>query len=173
MIPRWIERGPHCAPLRMHVCHICLTSLVFIFHLLRHIHVCFFSLPLPCMFLLPTRTFDPEEADFFYMPIYSSCFIFPIHCWADGPWWHAPSGRTVSNESWNGPFIYVPHHRNITHVSPSPHTHTPTLIPTGPRVMHVTNMMIEARDWVKSHFPYWDRRGGRDHIWFMSHDEGG
>jgi hypothetical protein len=38
--------------------------------------------------------------------------------------------------------------------------------------MHVTNMMVEARDWVKSHFPYWDRRGGRDHIWLMNHDEG-
>ncbi|KAG1671014.1 hypothetical protein FOA52_014258 [Chlamydomonas sp. UWO 241] len=79
------------------------------------------------------RTFDPEEADFFYVPIYSSCFIFPIHCWADGPWWHAPS---------------------------------------GPRVMHVTNMMLEARDWFRKQFPYWDRRGGRDHIWLMSHDEG-
>lgn len=38
--------------------------------------------------------------------------------------------------------------------------------------MHVTNMMLEARDWVRKQFPYWDRRGGRDHIWFMAHDEG-
>lgn len=38
--------------------------------------------------------------------------------------------------------------------------------------MHVTNMMIEARDWVRSHFPWWDRRGGADHIWLMNHDEG-
>ncbi|KAJ9511447.1 hypothetical protein QJQ45_029894, partial [Haematococcus lacustris] len=79
------------------------------------------------------RTFDPEEADYFYMPIYSSCFIYPIHCWADGPWWHSPS---------------------------------------GPRVMHVTNMLLEARDWVRSHFPWWNRRGGRDHIFLMTHDEG-
>ncbi|KXZ54467.1 hypothetical protein GPECTOR_4g532 [Gonium pectorale] len=79
------------------------------------------------------RTFDPEQADFFYVPVYSSCFIFPIHCYADGPWWHAPS---------------------------------------GPRVMHVTNMMLEVRDWVRKHFPYWDRRGGRDHVWLMTHDEG-
>ncbi|KAG2424862.1 hypothetical protein HYH02_015125 [Chlamydomonas schloesseri] len=79
------------------------------------------------------RTFDPEAADFFYVPVYGSCFIFPLHCYADGPWWYAPS---------------------------------------GPRVMHVTNMMLEVRDWIRKHFPYWDRRGGRDHIWLMTHDEG-
>ncbi|GLI60030.1 hypothetical protein VaNZ11_002095 [Volvox africanus] len=79
------------------------------------------------------RTFDPETADYFYVPMYSSCFIFPLHCYADGPWWHVPS---------------------------------------GPRVMHVTNMMLEIRDWIRKHFPYWDRRGGRDHIWLMTHDEG-
>ncbi len=38
------------------------------------------------------RTFDPEEADFFYVPIHATCFIFPIHSWADGPWWYAPGG---------------------------------------------------------------------------------
>ena len=38
--------------------------------------------------------------------------------------------------------------------------------------MHVTHMMLEARDWVRRHWPYWDRRGGRDHIWLMTHDEG-
>ena len=79
------------------------------------------------------RTFDAEDADFFYVPLYSSCFIFPIHCWADGPWWYAPS---------------------------------------GPRVMHVTNLMLEVRDWIKEQFPWWDRRRGRDHIWLMTHDEG-
>ncbi|GFH09433.1 EGF-like domain-containing protein, partial [Haematococcus lacustris] len=83
--------------------------------------------------LTRSRTFDPEEADYFYMPIYTSCFIYPIHCWADGPWWHSPS---------------------------------------GPRVMHVANMLLEARDWVRSHFPWWNRRGGRDHIFLMTHDEG-
>ncbi|GFR49029.1 hypothetical protein Agub_g11051, partial [Astrephomene gubernaculifera] len=79
------------------------------------------------------RTFDPDQADFFYVPVYGSCFIYPVHCYADGPWWHVPS---------------------------------------GPRVMHVTNMMLEVRDWIRQHFPFWDRRGGRDHIWLMTHDEG-
>ncbi|KAL6758371.1 exostosin-like glycosyltransferase [Haematococcus lacustris] len=36
------------------------------------------------------RTFDPEEADFFYVPQYSTCFIFPIKNWADFPWFGPP-----------------------------------------------------------------------------------
>jgi hypothetical protein len=32
----------------------------------------------------------------------------------------------------------------------------------------MTNMFIEAWSWVRSHHPYWDRRGGRDHI-IVSH----
>ena len=32
------------------------------------------------------------------------------------------------------------------------------------RVHAATNMMIEAHSWVRSHLPYWDRSGGRDHI---------
>eukprot|EP00201_Polytomella_parva_P016605 CAMPEP_0175065286 /NCGR_PEP_ID=MMETSP0052_2-20121109/15834_1 /TAXON_ID=51329 ORGANISM="Polytomella parva, Strain SAG 63-3" /NCGR_SAMPLE_ID=MMETSP0052_2 /ASSEMBLY_ACC=CAM_ASM_000194 /LENGTH=538 /DNA_ID=CAMNT_0016331791 /DNA_START=174 /DNA_END=1787 /DNA_ORIENTATION=- len=79
------------------------------------------------------RTFDPEEADFFYVPVYSSCMIFPLHCYADGPWFHAPN---------------------------------------GPRVMHATVQIAEAKKWIQKTFPYWDRRKGRDHIWLMNHDEG-
>jgi hypothetical protein len=26
------------------------------------------------------RTLDPEEADYFYLPIYTSCLIFPVLC---------------------------------------------------------------------------------------------
>ena len=25
------------------------------------------------------RTLDPEEADFFYVPVYHSCYMWPIH----------------------------------------------------------------------------------------------
>ncbi len=35
---------------------------------------------------IPHRTLDPEEADFFYLPIYLTCFIWPVLGWADGPW---------------------------------------------------------------------------------------
>jgi hypothetical protein len=44
---------------------------------------------------LTGRTFDPEEADFFYVPVYSSCFIFPIFAYNDWPWWGAPRGRLL------------------------------------------------------------------------------
>lgn len=27
------------------------------------------------------RTLDPEEADFFYVPLYTSCYMWPIHGW--------------------------------------------------------------------------------------------
>ncbi|GAX80494.1 hypothetical protein CEUSTIGMA_g7932.t1 [Chlamydomonas eustigma] len=36
------------------------------------------------------RTFDPEEADYFYVHPYTSCLIFPVFAWADGPWWPGP-----------------------------------------------------------------------------------
>ncbi|KAG1664527.1 hypothetical protein FOA52_012994 [Chlamydomonas sp. UWO 241] len=36
------------------------------------------------------RTFDPEEADFFYVPQYSNCMMFPLHGWADFPWFAPP-----------------------------------------------------------------------------------
>lgn len=37
----------------------------------------------------PHRTMDPEEADLFYVPAYPSCFMWPVHGWADYPWWHS------------------------------------------------------------------------------------
>ena len=43
----------------------------------------------------PHRTFDPEEADFFFMPIYGSCMIMPIMGWADFPWFGPPSGDSL------------------------------------------------------------------------------
>ena len=44
----------------------------------------------PCKPLAPCRTFDPEEADFFYVPVYITCLIFPVLGWADFPFYHAP-----------------------------------------------------------------------------------
>ncbi|KAG2445204.1 hypothetical protein HYH02_008672 [Chlamydomonas schloesseri] len=79
------------------------------------------------------RTFDPEEADFFHVPMYITCYFWPIMGWSDGPWWHAPNGL---------------------------------------RVMHGANMISELHGWLQTKLPYWNRRGGRDHIWLMAHDEG-
>ncbi|GFR52399.1 hypothetical protein Agub_g14911 [Astrephomene gubernaculifera] len=80
------------------------------------------------------RTFDPEEADYFYVPMYITCFMWPVLGWADHPWWHAPYAHS--------------------------------------RPMHVANMILEAHQWLSTSFPWWNRRGGRDHIWLMAHDEG-
>ena len=35
-------------------------------------------------------TFDPEEADFFYVPIYVTTLMWPVLVWADFPFFHAP-----------------------------------------------------------------------------------
>lgn len=82
----------------------------------------------------PHRTFDPEEADFFYVPAYSSCYPFPVMGWADFPWFHDPRA--------------------------------------DPRVMHASNMLLDVKRWLQASFPWWDRRGGKDHIWVFAHDEG-
>lgn len=33
------------------------------------------------------------------------------------------------------------------------------------RVMQAMFMLVEAQKWVEANFPWWRRRGGRDHIW--------
>ncbi|KAG2455017.1 hypothetical protein HYH02_000842 [Chlamydomonas schloesseri] len=81
----------------------------------------------------PHRTFDPEEADFFYVPHQASCLPFPIGAWADFPWF--PDAG-------------------------------------GPRTRQMLNMVIEAVQWINATFPFWQRRGGRDHIFTFTHDEG-
>ncbi|GFR40871.1 hypothetical protein Agub_g1522 [Astrephomene gubernaculifera] len=79
------------------------------------------------------RTFDPEEADYFYVPHYASCLPFPIGVWADYPWFKGPG---------------------------------------GPRVRQMVNMLLETVDWINTTYPYWQRRGGKDHIFLFTHDEG-
>ncbi|GAX85634.1 hypothetical protein CEUSTIGMA_g13049.t1 [Chlamydomonas eustigma] len=87
--------------------------------------------------LSPHRTLDPDEADFFYVPVYSAC-IFDLWMKTPKPRWPDVPGAS-----------------------------------DGPRPMIAHNMMEAARQWVSSTFPrHWDRRGGKDHIWLMAHDEG-
>jgi hypothetical protein len=46
------------------------------------------------------RTLDPEEADFFYVPVYSACFVDGgVFGSADAPWFHAPSKSRVKGAS--------------------------------------------------------------------------
>lgn len=72
------------------------------------------------------RTLDPEEADFFYMPMYTACLQFPIAGFLDHPWFHTPSRSA--------------------------------------RVYVAASMLHEAQHWVRSQYPYWDRKQGRDHF---------
>jgi hypothetical protein len=52
----------------------------------------------------PHRTLDPEEADFFYVPAYTSCYMWPVHAWADYPFWHSHGGvRTQQQAPGAGP----------------------------------------------------------------------
>ncbi|KAK2080891.1 hypothetical protein QBZ16_000745 [Prototheca wickerhamii] len=81
----------------------------------------------------PHRTLDPEEADFFYVPVYTNMVIIPVTGWTDGPYYYSPVQY---------------------------------------RTMHATSFLDEAQHWIQSHYPYWDRKGGRDHIWLVTHDEG-
>jgi hypothetical protein len=81
----------------------------------------------------PHRTFDPEEADFFYVPVYMACLIYPVTGYADFPWFPGPGGL---------------------------------------RVQQASSMVLEVKQWIDSRFPYWKKRGGKDHIWLFTHDEG-
>ena len=80
------------------------------------------------------RTLDPEEADFFYLPVYTACWQNPVHGYLDFPWFHGSSQSR--------------------------------------RVHTAVNMMIEAHHWIQTTYPYWNRRGGKDHIVLAPHDEG-
>ncbi len=40
------------------------------------------------------------------------------------------------------------------------------------RVKNMAAMALEAKRWLETHLPYWRRRGGADHVWLFSHDEG-
>eukprot|EP00798_Chlamydomonas_sp_ICE-L_P023547 gene23547-9071_t len=80
------------------------------------------------------RTFDPEEADFFYVPHTATCYAYPVMGWADYPWFPEPG--------------------------------------SDQRPMHMANMILETKQWIDKKFPFWKRRGGADHIWPFTHDEG-
>ena len=38
--------------------------------------------------------------------------------------------------------------------------------------MHTSRMLLEAKRWLEDAMPYWKRKGGQDHIWLVTHDEG-
>jgi hypothetical protein len=53
---------------------------------------------------------------------------------------------------------------------PTPHQ---LALGAGPRVMHAAHIMQKAQQWIVETLPrYWNRHGGRDHIWTSVNDEG-
>ena len=38
--------------------------------------------------------------------------------------------------------------------------------------MHGANLLLEAKRWLQQALPHWNRTGGRDHVWLVTHDEG-
>ena len=86
------------------------------------------------------RTYDPEEADLFYVPAYLACYIYPLYGAADWPHWPGLDGAKAGH--------------------------------LATRAGAATRMMMAVQASVASVLPYWDRSGGRDHVFLMPHDEG-
>jgi hypothetical protein len=135
------------------------------------------------------RTLDPEEADFFYVPLMSTCWFFPVSgararrgrarlaerrqpgrrlpraaCRPLAPATRpAPADlETPAPPLWLRPPSYPPGWAD-----------TPWwYVDTWSRVSHAAVMAQELLDWVKSAHPYWNRTGGADHVWLFAHDEG-
>ncbi len=83
------------SPSWLHPCH---TEEADLFHVLVRVCASCATCPMPLLTVpicLSHRTFDPEEADFFYVPIYTSCYSHPIHGYLDGPWWYGPQSERL------------------------------------------------------------------------------
>ncbi|EFJ48528.1 acetylglucosaminyltransferase, partial [Volvox carteri f. nagariensis] len=44
------------------------------------------------------RTFDPEEADFFFVPVQLTCYLWPVLGWADHPWFGMPAAHSRAHQ---------------------------------------------------------------------------
>ena len=42
----------------------------------------------------------------------------------------------------------------------------------GQRVPHAAHLILDTKRWIQEHYPFWNRKGGKDHIWLFTHDEG-
>lgn len=83
----------------------------------------------------PHRTFSPEDADFFFVPVYGGCYISRFF-----------RPTATHNLFMADKFVPAPVRGNRHY--------------------------REALAWIREKYPYWQRRGGRDHLFAFPHDEG-
>ena len=136
----------------------------------------------------PHRTHAPEEADYFFVPVYVGCFVsefnrpYPTHWLCDGC--HQLSGGARPSEE-------ECHLREpVTHrLPPQGGQGRPRLaarLGVAARFAHLspsewhdgTEKCVtccrqrDLLDWVRGAMPYWNRSSGADHLWPAMHDEG-
>ena len=154
------------------------------------------ALLLELLLASPHRTLDPEEADFFFVPAFSSCYLSPV--------FGAPPARArppaAGLRGAFRPYSLALRRPSrallaIDLLSASPPdslvaaAHEPLFSPQSnivlgwadhpfwytrsfQRINHAVMMTHELLQWVKTAHPYWNRTGGADHIWHFAHDEG-
>eukprot|EP00201_Polytomella_parva_P014690 CAMPEP_0175050468 /NCGR_PEP_ID=MMETSP0052_2-20121109/7275_1 /TAXON_ID=51329 ORGANISM="Polytomella parva, Strain SAG 63-3" /NCGR_SAMPLE_ID=MMETSP0052_2 /ASSEMBLY_ACC=CAM_ASM_000194 /LENGTH=861 /DNA_ID=CAMNT_0016314673 /DNA_START=726 /DNA_END=3311 /DNA_ORIENTATION=+ len=61
------------------------------------------------------RTFDPDEADFFYVPIYQGCFMHPALNFAEQPMF---PGHLSSNRAFHATYMYHAAYKRVRHTFP-------------------------------------------------------
>ena len=108
----------------------------------------------------PFPSWPAQEADFFYVPVYTNLIIIPVSGWGDGPYYYSSSER-APREARPGRAL----ERDSILVLGQDHSLFYLCAAAMPRILHATGMLEEAQNWIQAHYPYWDRKGGRDHIW--------
>lgn len=76
------------------------------------------------------RTFDPAAADFFYIPAYLGCYVWPVHHWTRFPWF-----------------------------GPNATAQTRPLRDASNRAASGAWMAVAAKRFVQQQFPFWNRTG--------------
>ena len=116
------------------------------------------------------RTLDPEEADFFYVPVFTSCFIWPVRDGADAlrDFYYSVGHNRVMGatnmllEAFHWIRAHQPYWWAAGRGMPAAcwHARLPAFPSAAPP--SAPNCLPRCRD----------RRSGRDHIWLVTHDEG-
>ena len=116
------------------------------------------------------RTFDPEEADYFFVPTMAGC-LYDVYGWNQIPMWPPKlHGEDIDGTIWSEMFQLLQTPTTISHchlISASSCSHL-----SGTRPFGSANLLREAWKWLSRKYPWFNRTKGQDHIWVMPHDEG-